>query len=458
MDEKILRFRVGVVVLAAMIIGVVLIVLVGDLPNPFSSKKVLHIHFPSAPGVAPGTPIRKNGVLIGRVKKVDLLREGGVMIDAEIEGDRAVYEGDMVRVSTASLLGDGIIEFVPPPPAKQGPPREELGEELIDGDTIEGGAASPAPMDAMMNLQGDVEKTLEMFQRVGEKIETLTDNVNQVIGDNEDRIPRILQKTEKALDQFSNTVDKINESVETANAALNDPEFRESMTQMIRDIPQTFQELREAIAQTKKTLQSADVAMQDFGDIFSTIEAVGQRAEANLANLEKVTKPLADRGPEIVEDFLGTMDKADRLIDNLVELTENINSSEGSFNKFIKDSELYDRSIEMLGRFERTLANVEQITKKALPIMDDARIISDTVARDPRILGVKGALDRTPVGTRNKYVPDGYGDEPPIKRAWERIRAHSTSFSEEPVEEEIIVEVPWHTSQKPSSAGRRQRR
>ncbi len=441
MDEKILRFRVGVVVLAAMIIGVVLIVLVGDLPNPFSSKRLIHIHFASAPGVAAGTPVRKSGILIGRVKKVDLLRDGTVMVDCEIDGNRPIYANEVVRVGTASLLGDGIIEFVQAPAARKEPaPPEDLGEELVDGDTIEDGTVAPGPMDSMMNMQGDVEKTLQMFQRVGDKIETLTDNVNSVIGDNSDRIPRIMQKTEKALDQFSSTMDKLNESVETANAALNDPEFRESVTKMIRDIPDTFQELRDAIAQTKKTLQSADDAMANMGDIFDTIEAVGKRAEANLANMEKVTKPLADRGPEFIEDFLGTLDKTDRLVNNLIELTENINSSQGSFNKFIKDPELYDRAIEIMGRFERTAANIEEITKKALPIVDDARVITDKLARDPRYLGVKGALDRTPLGTGNKYVPDSYGDEPPTMKYWERARARSISHSMD--EEEGVIVIP----------------
>lgn len=421
MDERILRFRVGVVVLAAMIIGVVLIVLVGDLPNPFSSKKVIRIRFPSAPGVTAGTPIRKSGITIGRVKKVDLLREGGVVVDAEIDGNRATYAGETVRVSTATLLGDGILEFVPPDEGT------ELGEELVDGDEIEDGSVGKAPLDAITNLEDDVQKTLKAFQDVSGKIEALADKLNNVVGDNEDRIPRILQKTEKALDQFGSTLEKVNESVETANAAMSDPEFREAMAKMIKDIPQTFQELRDTIVQTKKTLESADKAMADFGGVFETIDAVGQKAEANLANLEKITKPLADRGPELVDNFLGTIDKADRLLDNLVELSENINSSDGSFNKFIKDPELYDRSMDILARVERTTANIEEITKKALPIVDDARVLTDKLARDPRYLGVKGALDRTPLGTGAKYVPDDYTDEPPTLRFSPRTRARAIS-------------------------------
>ena len=48
------------------------------------------------------------------------------------------------------------------------------------------------------------------------------------------------------------------------------------------------------------------------------------------------------------------------------------------------------------------MANVEDITWKLRPIVDDARVISDKVARDPSILGVRGVLDRRPVGSGNK--------------------------------------------------------
>ena len=48
------------------------------------------------------------------------------------------------------------------------------------------------------------------------------------------------------------------------------------------------------------------------------------------------------------------------------------------------------------------MANVEDITWKLRPIVDDARVISDKVARDPSILGVRGVLDRRPIGSGNK--------------------------------------------------------
>ena len=86
MDERVLRFRVGVVVVAAAIITIILITLLGAWPNPFSPRDTLHIRFDSAPGVTVDTPVRKNGVKIGRVSELEL-SERGVLLTLEIDSE-----------------------------------------------------------------------------------------------------------------------------------------------------------------------------------------------------------------------------------------------------------------------------------------------------------------------------------------------------------------------------------
>ena len=67
MNEKRLQFFVGSFVLLGMLILAILIVLFSE---GWSTQYTLYIKPSSAPGVMVGTPIRKNGILIGRVKKV----------------------------------------------------------------------------------------------------------------------------------------------------------------------------------------------------------------------------------------------------------------------------------------------------------------------------------------------------------------------------------------------------
>ena len=71
-----MKFRVGVMVLATLFIAGILVLLFGDTRSLVSGSYTIYIHFTEAPGVTDGTPVRKSGILIGRVHKVRVRRAG----------------------------------------------------------------------------------------------------------------------------------------------------------------------------------------------------------------------------------------------------------------------------------------------------------------------------------------------------------------------------------------------
>src|SRR5687768_3101546 len=90
MNERQMQFRVGVVVFATMIVGALLATLNGPVPTdwlPGQESYQVGIRLPEAPGVGPNTPVRKNGLLIGRVDSIEDL-DNGVVLYVKIEGDR----------------------------------------------------------------------------------------------------------------------------------------------------------------------------------------------------------------------------------------------------------------------------------------------------------------------------------------------------------------------------------
>ena len=63
--------------------------------------------------------------------------------------------------------------------------------------------------------------------------------------------------------------------------------------------------------------------------------------------------------------------------------------------KLLNDTELYDGVLE-------TVNNVKDLSYKLEPLVNDLRTFADSIARDPRQLGVKGAVDLRPAGTGYK--------------------------------------------------------
>ena len=90
MDDRIVKFRVGVMVVATMFLTGIMVLLFGDVQSYFRGYTI-YIHFAEAPGVTDGTPIRKSGIRIGRVTKVNFAPQGGVIVEATIDRDVELY-------------------------------------------------------------------------------------------------------------------------------------------------------------------------------------------------------------------------------------------------------------------------------------------------------------------------------------------------------------------------------
>ena len=62
----------GLNIVASLIIAAILVLLFGEMPRLVRSTYTVFMSFPSAPGVTVDTPVRKSGILIGRVSDVRL--------------------------------------------------------------------------------------------------------------------------------------------------------------------------------------------------------------------------------------------------------------------------------------------------------------------------------------------------------------------------------------------------
>jgi hypothetical protein len=86
-----------------------------------------------------------------------------------------------------------------------------------------------------------------------------------------------------------------------------------------------------------------------------------------------------------------TLTRAEVSLAEIQTFAKKLNNNNGSLKRFLEDEEIY-------WQIRRTVENIENATARVRPILDDVRIFTDKIARDPRQLGVKGALSRRPSG------------------------------------------------------------
>ena len=371
MNERVIQFRVGVVVVAATIITGILVMLFGEGQALMKSQYTIFMKFPKAPGVTVDTPVRKHGILIGRVASVEMLDEGGVLLTARIDDGTKLWESEVCVIKTESLLGDAVLEFVPPD--------EQVASAslLQDGYLIADGMVAGNPLDILTNLEGNMATAIGSISSAANEVDLLARGLNSVLGTNDQQLQRILQKSEVALDD-------IHLAMGTVNDLVSDPELKESLKKTLQDMPLLFNEMRST--------------MTDARDTLAGFQRVSQQAETNLQHLERFTSPLGERGEEFVDNFGLIIRNVEDLTSQLVVFSQALNEGEGTLGRLIRDPELYDELSE-------TVRSFNEASRRIRPILDNVRTFTDKVARDPRTLGVKGALDRKPLGMGLKSVP-----------------------------------------------------
>jgi phospholipid/cholesterol/gamma-HCH transport system substrate-binding protein len=359
MNDRIKQFRVGVVVLATSIIGGILTMLNGPtftewIPGLDKHYQVT-IELPEAPGIGPDTPIRKNGLLIGRVGKIEDLQDH-VALKADIDAGSLLYPNYRVRVST-TLLGDATIEFVTSPVAPGTPP--------VANGAVFTGTVAQNPMASIDKLQGQLQQMIDSLDIAGKEVGDLAKNINTAIGPNpeEGRIPKLLDTAEVSMNNLS-------QAAVTMNQFFGDPEL-------------------------KSAVREARMTMNDVRDVAKDIQGPIASIDRNLKNLEGFTEPLGQNGEQVAHSLIGALDGLSRIIEELTVLTEAVNNREGTIGQLIHNPQVYNNLNRLLCNSNQVVLQISGLTQRLRPVVEDARVFMDKIAREPGRI-VSGAFANGP--------------------------------------------------------------
>lgn len=350
MDERVMQFRVGVMALATLLITASLVLLIGKAPSLVHGTYTIYVKFPDAPGVSQDTPVRKFGIRIGRVTKVDFADDdSGAIVTAEIESNRVLRKDEYCRINS-TLLGDAVLEFVDKDP-------DNTPDEYIAGGDFLEGTVRKDPLEIVAELEGNLSQALGSVGNTSDEIGLLARRLSDLLGNNDEQFSRIVAKTEQTLDQLRTTI-------ASTDDVLGDPVMKENLKRAVNELPLVLDDAREAISNLKGTLTGVD---------------------RNLANLEGFTKPLGERGPRLVDNIENATTKLDKVLGDLSDFTDSLDNPNGSLGQLVNNPEVYQQ-------INSAAANINQLSKELRPIVKDVRIFTDKLARHPEQIGVRGAI------------------------------------------------------------------
>jgi phospholipid/cholesterol/gamma-HCH transport system substrate-binding protein len=428
MAERRMRLRLGLFMASSLAALAGLVVLFGGTPSLFSNKTRYTVTYPEAPGIAPGTPIRKSGVRIGEVTALDLDPETGmVRVRIAVDPKYPPRTSEGATITRGLLSGDTAIDFLP----KLGPDGQPVprGDPYPPGSEI-AGIPPITPRAIATTAQQSLEKisaSFEKFERMAPKIESAADEIALLARDVRLAIPELLKTNEKIQrligdanqpDQDPNTIKAlVAELRETLRAVRPTIDVVGRMVERLepelvgaaRSARQTFDAARPALdaindvlspenrKQIAELLKNLNLVAFNVIKLAASLSTLSDEAEKTLvvvrkqveavggviADVRTITKPLAERADQLVKDVSESATQLNLVLRDVREVVRLFARSDGTLQKLLTDPNLYQNLDAAALALAKVLARADKIGK-------DLEVFADKVARRPELIGLGG--------------------------------------------------------------------
>jgi phospholipid/cholesterol/gamma-HCH transport system substrate-binding protein len=417
MNEQAIRFRFGIFVLASLILLAVMTILFGGFPNYFKRADSYTLVFADAPGVAPGTPVRRSGVRIGEVHSVQLNNETAkVKVGIQVDDKFTLRKADRPTLQQGLIGGDAAISFVPPDN-----PKNADFSPVPPGSVIEG--VSPADPGRLVQETTDlvkpaketldeirkvfkgigemkplVDETLKDFREIGKMAKTVgpdlqkaSESIRLLSDDTRKMIPE-LNDTNKQIRATARKWEQVGERSEILIKANED-----KITKSIDRMEETLKRLNEILGDDNQknlrdTLKNAKNGSKEFEELMKdsrvTVKQLNEslkRADEALADFQKAMKPLGDKGPSVLKNLDEGSADLNKAIKDIREIMRVVAQNDGTIQRLLSDPSLYNNlndsalmATKILPRLDRALADFETF--------------SDKLARHPELFGIGGVI------------------------------------------------------------------
>jgi phospholipid/cholesterol/gamma-HCH transport system substrate-binding protein len=385
MNEQAMRFRVGVFVLATLMLLAVLITLFGGFPNLFRRHDHYTVIFNDAPGVTKGTPVRRSGVRIGEVQRVDLDdATGKVRVAILVEKPHPLYKTDQPTLVHGLLSGDTSIDFVPPRP--NGQPAEltpvaadsELaGISHNDVATLVNQAADLAP--AAQDALNQIRNSLQRFEKMAPLMEDALREYRDLGRAARETVPAV----RRTNDELQTAARNWGDLGERANLLLRTNQ--DQVQRAADDLAVIIKNVRAGSGSFESLARNTDELVKDSRQTLRRFNESMTRADQVLTNLQQGTKPLAERGESVMKNLDESLINLNKSLVETRELLRAANQGDGSFRKFLDDPMLYNSLSEAACGINRLLPKMDRI-------LENVEVFADKIARHPESLGLGGMV------------------------------------------------------------------
>jgi phospholipid/cholesterol/gamma-HCH transport system substrate-binding protein len=354
MTEATRNILVGLFVIAAVVVLGTLMVWFGEVPDWIATGEwnLRVADVKELRGVGSGSPVKLQGVEIGRVKGIEFRNPenpaAGVVIVCRIKRQYSIPKDSVARVYGATLgFGTGHIDIIIKPDARP---------ELLDKEdpVIFGEMRSIFGEIVKKELVDSVEYTVEQIGGLAESARPVMEGLNQLIEQRSIAQVDSPDAAERGLHpNLSTVVERTDQLIANVNAVLGDGDVQGDVRLAVRDLKDATQSLKDLLERwNTESLRLAE-------NLNTGVDRTEENLEDTFRRLYQV---------------LDNMDTAAR---NLATVTYALTDTRGTAGLVLNDPRLYESAVLAFDRLADVLADIKAITSK---VRDDGYI---TVGQAP---------------------------------------------------------------------------
>lgn len=247
-----------------------------------SNYKKVFVEYDNVEGLLPSSPVSLNGLTIGKVKSIDLLESGKLLVELQINSDFKITEKSVAQVYAPSPIGGKQIAIII---NKNSTKSIESGDYLV----------SASKLGVIDGVLGQLDPIKIKVEKLMDNANLMLQNVNQLLNaETKNNIQTGLDNLNETLEQFKLASTQVNsmlsENKSKLNTTLSNVDVASKNFAKISDsLSKT--EINKTIKTLENTLSNVNVLMKNLNDGKGSMGKL-LKDDALYTNFSKTSKEL----------------------------------------------------------------------------------------------------------------------------------------------------------------------
>ncbi len=339
------QLRVGLTVLFASITLAVLTFLMSGTTGLFTPKITLRSYFDNAQGLRNGAPVRLQGVDIGNVTVVRVVKKPRTPVEVVMRVNTKfgfnIRKDSLTSLSTAGVLGETFIDI---DSALAKGPEAQNGDTLPTRDTPDIQDVVRASQGTLQNLDALLKRT----DRILAFVESGQGSIGKLIYD-----PLLYNRFADTVNEFKGIVDQVRNGEGSLGKLVADDEAYNKVIAAIDKMNLLIDDLQQGKGTAGKFLKDPGL-YNNANDTIASVKKITDDINAGKGPIGKLTKDEA------------LAQKLDNTITKLSTLSDRLEAGEGTAGRLFKDPALYNNLDETLVETRQLVKSIRENPKKYL--------------------------------------------------------------------------------------------